>query len=359
MLMIASTLSDGGTGSAPADQDAQPTHCLYLLVCADPTGPRTDTFKLGISSRLAQRYHKHTLNWRHFDLSRSVLFWARDRHEVQCLESAMRHVLGDAGAAGRSRAVGETHRPDGSPAPPTYRRDPGRRADGHTEFYSMGGFHTAVAFIEGWRGCRAERAEGSFVQRGIDPADLLLGPGSKGAAITTPSAARLKAQAVTEADITEKVAALLDLALDYEANLRSVGLSGWRKALAGGPGVRRRCHWLLSLYFAGFGPAPKRAAPAIAKRRELPCAPARRAFMERFKAISRPASGQIPTGWQREVISLDDLAYDPNEPVENLGFSVNHDPDTLAVQLRPYYYEPTRPFLARFEALARRVEARG
>lgn len=338
--------------SSSSSQSQPPAHYLYFLVCAAASGPRAGLFKLGITSVLAARHYQHTLTWESFDLGRSALLRARTRKEVLRLENALRHIFGDAGAQDGSRAVGATHRPDGSPAPHSWRRHPGQRADGHTEFYDVRCLNLMLSFTEGWLACRQDRAEGACLQRGLESSEAAMGlglgrsaqpsgPGEQAAQVSPVERDR----AAMWSHIATKLSQVLELALAYEHGLHSVELSYWQRLRDTNGGVRLIPHCLVSLSFAGLGPArlPADPAPSIQQR-----SAARLAFLDRLAGICvAPGDdelfGRSPWEWRRRVVSL----YEPLDA-----------PDTLHVEVRPCLYGPTVPFYERFAALAERVTAR-
>ena len=344
-------------------------HCLYFLVSKASTGPQAGLFKLGISSRLPDRHHKHTLRWEEFDLSRSALLRACTRREVQRLETALRHIFGDAGTAGGSRAVGQTHRPDGSPAPATWRCDPGRKADGHTEFYDVACLPTMLAFVEHWLFCRAERGAGARLQRGITPADAARGLGIDAGAptLTKEDKATQRVQrrsqreqdlAALEAHIATRVSQVLDFALAHEEHLLHVHLNLWHRVRASGQHWHSSFEGLVDLYFGGFGAAPT-GTDAESEHRS----PAQIAFEERFEALlAAPAHSERLRGryWEdrAQVACLREASGRSTDTFLDDTLLHLGGTDTLLVRVQPWLYEPVLPLFEQFDALARRVEGR-
>ncbi len=330
--------------------------CLYFLVCADRTaGPLTGLFKLGIADCLALRYQQHQKVWGAFDLTRSALLRVGDRWDAGRLELALRDALGGSVTEGSPGAAKPWSSADFI-ARKSWRRYPGRPDEGYTEFYGVDCLERALTFTEQWLALCGDRLAGARLQRGIDPSECMLIPGSSnGAALPgldrgpglheRQRSRREQERAALEEQVVDKMTRALALALEYEGRVLWIDLRGWQQR-------RKEPLWfqadtgLVDLYFNPFDPASPDAAAGPRAR-----------FEDLLVPIVNWAASTKPERWRvvrsREVCSFCDL--------DDLRDSdVPHPLCTQALRLRVKHElsDLEHPLLAQYETLARRVQDR-
>ncbi len=375
----ASPLEDTGTatgavsmvGSQPRNEVVDPVDgptadlagsCLYFLVCADTTGDLAGLFKLGIADCLGLRHQQHQKVWGAFDLPRSAVLRVGDRWEARRLELALRDALGGSVTEGGPGAAKPWSTADFL-ARKSWRRYPGRKDEGYTEFYAVECLERALVFTEGWLDLCRERLVGACLQRGINPAEGALGLGVDGGILLTgrdrgpglrerQRVRREREYAELEEQVVDKMTRALALALEYEERLLWVDLRGWQRRRTE-PRWFRVDEGLVDLHFTRFGPA------AASTDTEPPsCSPAQAHFEELLMPITSKTACLHPEGWRvvrsREVCVFDDLADFFHEA------AVLHPTYAGALRLRVEHRlsDLDHPLFAEYEALARRVQDR-
>ena len=369
--MINSPLSDGGTGSASPAEAAPSTPCLYFLVSAAKEGPLAGLCKVGTTECFPRRYDKHVRKWGAFDLTRSALWRVTSRVALQGLEGALRRVFGYPEAEAAAKAAGKKILTSADyHALGSGRRHPGRREDGHTEFFAAERLPAILAFCETWLRSCGERGAGATLKRGIDPADCAWNLAAEtGAAPLTPEerARQRKEQraewrlyceeerAIVEARIVADLHQVLAFAEAHEPYLLYVYLKPWRQMRADVPDCNGGCGRLAELYFGGFGEAVA-ADPAAGPA-------ALRAFQESFALrLGVPAGTELSDracGYASErVATLEAASGHHKDGIHDATRLYVGGEDTQLVRVRPWYYRCIQPFFERFDALSRRVEAR-
>ena len=167
--IIISPPPSGNTGRAVCAEDDLPPDCLYLLVSKAKTGPLVGTFKLGITKDLLCRHKRHTLNWNDFDLARSALVRVGSRRQVQHLESSLRRHFSNPEAEAQARAAGQQLSSADLAALNSYRRNPGSRKEGYTEFFAIECLEKMLEAAVYLLACNGNRAAGDSVQSGASP----------------------------------------------------------------------------------------------------------------------------------------------------------------------------------------------
>ncbi len=346
-----------------AGAEPVPGSYLYFLVSAARRGPLAGAFKLGVAGSFAARYQQHTRVWKdRFDLSRSCLLRTDRRQEVQWLEKHLKRLFGEPGPDGRS-----------------WRRDPGRRADGHTEWFELACLEPMLAQAEGAVALRSALGVRTQVIRGLGPADCaLVGLAPDGTPLPPPldsraepralaHARRAQERAAEDAQAAALAGAALELAQCYDAHLLWVGLDVWRWHLAH-PHLqthRTDAGWA-DLYFGRFG--PPRALPQRRSADEPPPTPAQMGFeeaCERRMAAAAPAEAGCSHQKLEPSCRLMDAVYSTcgtasNERLVQALGSFPHPvcADALVLRLNFKQREAIHAFFPRFKALAERVESR-
>ena len=333
---------------------------VYFLVSAAHTGPLAGAFKLGVADSLASRYHQHARTWQErFDPTRSALVRVERRQEAQWLESDLKRIFGRPGPGGRS-----------------WRRDPGRRADGYTEWFELDCLELMLVRVEGAVALREKLGVRAQISRGLSPADCaLIGlaadgtplppqPGSRAGQRAQAQAEREQEEAIEDARAVAVAGATLELAQAYEEHLRWVGLDLWRWHIANPARRMRLCDagWA-DLYFGGFG--PPRARPRERSHNDPPPTPAQIRFEQDYERLLSAAPKVVKgiAGGPEYLYDLTDAVYSTgstfrlsNGTVEAAGpFPHPVCADTLVLRLNFIRHEALQPFFARFEALAQRV----
>ncbi len=360
------TISQEGDGNAelPGCADAESsTYCLYFLVCAASDGPLAGLFKAGIADRFPIRYRQHAKTWGPFNLTRSALLRVRSRREAEHLERALRGFFGDPLAESRARAAGITLTSEDFIAMGSWRRHPGRCDDGYTEFYDVGCLTEMLFYVEKWRtGCGGRRT-GTRLQREINPADCAVATRADGSPrpLTIEARRELRAQRRAhqqrelkelDAQVEVRVGQLLDLALAYEKHLVWVHLRFWHWLRDLGRHGFSNVEGMVDLYFDGFGTTPF-GTDADSERRSA----ARVRFEADVAFIAAPLESARRCWWDwRRSGSVCSL----REPDPLFPYLLPHPvcEGKPLLRLEPCLVDLNHPFLARFEALARRVESR-
>ena len=372
--MINSPLSDGGAGSASPAEAAPSTPCLYFLVSAAKEGPLAGLCKVGTTECFPRRYDKHVRKWGAFDLTRSALWRVPSRAALKGLEGALRRVFGYPEAEAAAKAAGKKILTSADyHALGSARRHPGRREDGHTEFFAAERLPAILAFCETWLRSCGERGAGATLKHGIEPADYArhLATETGATALTPEDRARQRREqreerrlyyeqerAIVEARIVADLHQVLAFAEAHEPYLLCVYLEPWREMRAKVPDCNGGGGRLVELYFGGFGEA--RAAggadPAA-------CPAALRAFRESFASqlgvpagtgLSRRACGYF----SERVATLQAASGHHENGIHDATRQYVGGADTQLVRVRPLFYPCIQPFFEHFDALSRRVEAR-
>lgn len=352
--------------SSQSHRDQQPPKlhkfCLYFLVCKAETGSLSGLFKLGISDCLARRHNEHRRHWEEFDFDRSVVVRAESREEVQHIETTLRHAYGAPKLEAMAKAAGRTLTSEELIAAGSCRRNPGRRAKGWTEFYTMECFGDAVETLEHLVGRRTGCKVDIYLQRGITLAELALDlAGSDdvplGPARGLGSATRKKAFLKRERDeldrrVEAKIGEVLDFAFAHEHDLRWVNLDWWHKSRAEGSFGVSSSKGLVDLYFGPFG-STEAGIDAWSNRRSA----AQVRFEESFACIDPVAAPIAPHRWRwirpKQVCDLR-----PLHP--NFDHQLPHPvcAGTLLLRVEPELSDLGHPLFGRFVALAQRAENR-
>ena len=336
--------------------------CLYFLVCADTTGNLAGLFKLGIADCLALRHQQHQKVWGAFDLPRSAVLRVGDRWEARRLELALRDALGGSVTEG-SPGAAKPQTTEDFLTRKSWRRYPGRKDEGYTEFYAVECLDRALTFTEGWLDLCGARLADTRLQRGIDPAECALDLGiiggtaligrDRGPGLRERQRIRREREYTElEEQVVDRMSRTLALGQEYEERLLWVDLRGWQRR-------RKEPLWfrvdegLVDLYFTRFDPALS-STEAEPPPRSL----AQTRFEDLLVPIVAKATCLNPESWRvvrsREVCVFDDLADFFSEPV------VPHPTCTGALRLRVEHElsDLGHPLFAQYEALARRVENR-
>ncbi len=363
--------SSGSAGQAVCAGDDLPPDCLYLLVSKAKTGPLAGTFKLGITKDLSCRHQRHTHNWKDFDLARSALVRVGSRRQVQHLESSLRRHFSNPEAEAQARAAGQQLSSADLAALNSYRRNPGCRKEGYTEFFAIECMEKMLEAAVYLLACNGNRAAGDSVQRGITLPTLAAAskrlsslpkrakPKLPAWVLEWPSQMK-REQREQDVKTAAKTAQILELALAYESHVVWVDLTWWHHLLRCDQwrswryGYWRPAHGkaLVELYFSGFAPASAKACTNSG----LP--PLTRAhFTERVASIVDWTCSSEPDAWMQEppnaICCLDESTniYGKAPPF----FTCVGNP---RIRLTPWSPAICEPYLAQFEALARRVAGR-
>ena len=164
-LATCSQENDGGRESSVDAGSESPNYCLYFLVCAAKSGPLASLIKVGIADRFPIRYRQHTATWGLFDLSRSALLRVRNRREALDLERNLRNHFGDPVSENIAKAAGKTLTSEDFIAMGSWRRYPGRRDNGYTEFYAFDCLTRMLSHVEDWRTASDGRRTGTRLQK--------------------------------------------------------------------------------------------------------------------------------------------------------------------------------------------------
>ena len=337
---------------------------LYFLFSAARTGPLAGAFKLGVADSLASRYHQHARTWQErFDPARSALVQVERRQEAQWLETDLKRIFGRPGPEGRS-----------------WQRDPGRRADGYTEWFELDCLEPMLVRVEGAVALRGKLGVRAQISPGLTPADCaLIGLAADGRPLPPQPSSRAEQRARAQAEQEQEEAiedvravavagAALELAQAFEEHLRWVSLDLWRWHIANPARRMRRCDagWA-DLYFGGFG--PPRARPLERSHNDPPPTPAQIRFEQDYERLLSAAAPKVVkgiAGGPEHLYDLTDAVYSTGSTfrlssgaVEAAGpFPHPVCADTLVLRLNFKRCEALQPFLARFEALAQRVVCR-
>lgn len=336
--------------------------CLYFLVSAASTGTLTGAYKLGVAASFAARYHRHTRTWQErFDLDRSVLLHI-DASEVYALEKHLQRLFGRPGPNGQS-----------------WRRDPGRKADGYTEWFDLACLEAMLTEAERWVAQRCALGVCAQVSRGLSPAErALVRLAADGSPLPLPLVSQTQRRALAGACWAQEQAieaardvavagAALEVAQAFEAHLVwvSVDLWRWYETRPTPCPTHTDVGWA-DLYFGRFG--PPRAQPTVRSQNEPPPTPAQLRFEEACRlrlavAIDQTAnSRRQPQGSCRlmdAVRSTATVYYDDSGNTEALGpFPHPFCADSLLLRLTFERCGWVQSFYARYEALARRAESR-
>lgn len=336
---------------------------LYCLFSAARSGPLAGAFKLGIAGSFAARYHQHTRTWEErFDLSRSVLLQTNSRQEVLWLEKHLKRLCGEPGPDGRS-----------------WRRDPGRRADGHTEWLDQACLEPLLERAVSSMTLRGELGVRFRVVRGLSPADCALAglapdgtplppqPGSQAQRRALAQARQEQEQAIETARDMAVAGAALEVAQTYEEHLVWVNVDLWRWHQFR-PTLRPTCFqtdWA-DLYFGRFG--PPRSQPKVRSKKEPPPTPTQIRFEEACRrrlaaATDQTADPRLEPAWSCRLMdavhSTATLFCYEDGSTEAVGpFPNSVCADALVLRLNFRRCESVQPYFARYEALAGRVESR-
>ena len=358
-------IDQGTAPSVPGEADLLP-YCLYFMVCAATEGPLKGLFKMGITNSLPNRHREHSRVWGAFDLARSIVLCAHSRREVVNLETSLRQLFGDCAAEDRAMTRGQVLTSEDFIAMGSWRRYPGRRDKGHTEFYTMAGFDPMVARAGEWLVTRGRRAAGARLQRGISPSECLTHTQRATLLLTRPELRELRAEnRAAKQRFAEQVRVesgrlmtqVLTFAQAHEEYLLGVDLRFWRRvrttrdAAQGKNGLvhlyfRTLDHWLyrddprLQAWIDAEWGLQQEFAPTSALLDTLePPNLLRRGFVSRFRegVYTLAGGNSYPDG--------DHLPYPT-------PFG------TVCVRVGNEYSDHFGPAFERFEELSRRAEGR-
>ena len=357
-------------GNTPSHREGESFNCcLYFLVSTATTGSLAGLHKVGVADCFPARYRQHVVNWGAFDLARSAVLWMSSRREAFHLESALRHAFGNPEAESAAmQASGGPLTSEDYAALGSWRRCPGARADGHTEFYASSRLDPMLAFTEHWLGCREGRAASARLQRGISASDCSKSGREDDTGSLPPQLYReerreLRArQDAAQKESWQRLMAqysvimerVLALALAYEEHLTWVDLDYWHRSRVEG-GVGSHVYGLVSLYFHRFVSVPdgQEVLPSdswVATQKRL---------QESFAPIAALAGEIPPEDWER-MHGSGYAACTLRERHQDSPCTLPHPicADKMLVRLESCWSDPLHPLFDSFDALARRVEER-